>query len=49
MAERMVALDLDGTTLRHDGTLSPAVRAAVRDVADAGCTWSSRRGARSWR
>ena len=36
MAERLVALDLDGTTLRHDGTLSPAVRAAVRDVADAG-------------
>jgi len=36
MAERLVALDLDGTTLRHDGTLSAAVRDAVREVADAG-------------
>src|SRR6476620_1634107 len=36
MAERLVALDLDGSTLRHDGTLSAAVRDAVRDVADAG-------------
>ena len=36
MAERLVALDLDGTTLRHDGTLSTAVRDAVREVADAG-------------
>src|SRR6478736_5918169 len=36
MAERLVALDLDGTTLRHDGSLSVAVRDAVREVADAG-------------
>ena len=30
---RLVALDIDGTILHHDGTLSPAVRAAVADVA----------------
>jgi len=36
MAERLVALDLDGTTVNHAGELSPAVRDAVRAVADAG-------------
>jgi len=36
MAERLIALDLDGTTLRHDGSMSPAVRQAVGEVADAG-------------
>jgi HAD superfamily hydrolase (TIGR01484 family) len=36
MAERLIALDLDGTTIHHDGTMSPAVREAVREVADAG-------------
>jgi len=36
MAERLVALDLDGTTVTHDGRLSPAVAEAVRAVADAG-------------
>ena len=36
MAERMIALDLDGTTLHHDGTMSPAVREAVSEVAKAG-------------
>src|SRR5664280_24499 len=33
---RLVAIDLDGTTVRHDGSLSPAVRDAVRALADAG-------------
>jgi hydroxymethylpyrimidine pyrophosphatase-like HAD family hydrolase len=36
MAERLVALDLDGTTIHHDGSMSPAVREAVREVAEAG-------------
>jgi hydroxymethylpyrimidine pyrophosphatase-like HAD family hydrolase len=36
MAERLVALDLDGTTIHHDGTMSPAVREAVREVAESG-------------
>ena len=36
MAERLVALDLDGTTIHHDGSMSPAVRQAVADVAEAG-------------
>lgn len=33
---RLVALDVDGTVLDHDGKLSDRVRRAVRDVADAG-------------
>lgn len=33
---RLVALDIDGTTVDHEGVLSPAVRAAVRDTAAAG-------------
>jgi hydroxymethylpyrimidine pyrophosphatase-like HAD family hydrolase len=36
MAERLIALDLDGTTIHHDGTMSPEIREAVREVADAG-------------
>ena len=32
----LVALDIDGTTVNHEGALSPAVRASVRAVADAG-------------
>ena len=36
MTERLIALDLDGTTIHHDGTMSTAVREAVRDVAEAG-------------
>ena len=32
----LVALDIDGTTLHHDGTLSSEVYAAVRDTAAAG-------------
>ncbi|QAY64881.1 HAD family hydrolase [Xylanimonas allomyrinae] len=32
----LVALDIDGTLLHFDQTLSPAVRDAVRDVAEAG-------------
>lgn len=36
MAERLIALDLDGTTIHHDGTMSPAVRQAVGEVAAAG-------------
>jgi len=36
MVRRLIALDLDGTALRRDGTMSPAVREAVRDVAQAG-------------
>ena len=36
MAERLVALDLDGTTIHHDGTMSPAVRDSVREVAESG-------------
>jgi len=36
MAERLIALDLDGTMLHHDGTMSPAVRQAVREVAETG-------------
>jgi hydroxymethylpyrimidine pyrophosphatase-like HAD family hydrolase len=30
---RLIALDVDGTLLRSDGTISPAVRAAIRDAA----------------
>ena len=36
MTERLIALDLDGTTLTHAGELRPAVRQAVREVAEAG-------------
>ena len=36
MADRLIALDLDGTTLQRDGTVSPAVRSAVREVAESG-------------
>ena len=36
MAERLIALDLDGTTIHHDGSMSPAVRQAVGEVAEAG-------------
>ena len=36
MAERLIALDLDGTTIAHDGSMSPAVRQAVGEVAAAG-------------
>jgi serine/threonine-protein kinase PknK len=36
MAERLIALDLDGTMLQRDGRMSDAVRQAVRDVAGAG-------------
>jgi hydroxymethylpyrimidine pyrophosphatase-like HAD family hydrolase len=32
----LVALDVDGTTIHHDGTLTEPVRAAVADVAAAG-------------
>ncbi|HET8601984.1 MAG TPA: HAD hydrolase family protein [Segeticoccus sp.] len=32
----LVALDVDGTTIHHDGTMSPRVRDAVRAVARAG-------------
>ena len=32
----LVALDIDGTTVNHEGELSPAVRETVRAVADAG-------------
>jgi hydroxymethylpyrimidine pyrophosphatase-like HAD family hydrolase len=32
----LVALDVDGTTIHHDGTMSPQVRDAVRAVAKAG-------------
>jgi len=31
MAEQLIALDLDGTTIHHDGSMSPAVRQAVRE------------------
>lgn len=33
---KLIALDIDGTTINYDGDLSPAVREAVRAVADAG-------------
>lgn len=33
---RLIAIDLDGTMLRRDGLMSPVVRAAVREVAEAG-------------
>lgn len=36
MAERLIALDVDGTTINHAGALSPAVRDAVLAVVDAG-------------
>jgi Predicted hydrolases of the HAD superfamily len=36
MAQRLIALDLDGTTIHHDGTMSPAVREAVLEVAGTG-------------
>ena len=32
----LVALDIDGTTVNHEGELSEAVRETVRAVADAG-------------
>ncbi len=34
MPQRMLALDLDGTTLNHMGELSPSVRDAVQDLHD---------------
>lgn len=34
MSARMLCLDLDGTTLRHDGTLSPVVARAIADLPD---------------
>lgn len=36
MGRHLVALDIDGTTVHHDRTLSPAVRDAVRAAASAG-------------
>ena len=36
MARSLVAIDLDGTMLSRDGSMSPAVSQAVRDVAEAG-------------
>ncbi|MGE9808816.1 MULTISPECIES: HAD family hydrolase [unclassified Janibacter] len=36
MRRRLVALDIDGTTIHYDTHLSPAVRDAVRAVVDAG-------------
>jgi len=36
MEKRLIALDLDGTTLQRDGSMSAGVRQAVREVADAG-------------
>ena len=36
MARSLVAIDLDGTMLSRDGSMSAAVSQAVRDVADAG-------------
>ena len=36
MEPHLVALDVDGTILTHDGQLRPATREAVRAVADAG-------------
>ncbi|MBB2893948.1 HAD hydrolase family protein [Flexivirga oryzae] len=36
MQKKLVALDIDGTLLHHDGHLSDGVRDAVRAVADAG-------------
>jgi hydroxymethylpyrimidine pyrophosphatase-like HAD family hydrolase len=33
---RLVALDVDGTTINHAGVMSPAVREAVHEVVDAG-------------
>ena len=36
MAERLIAVDLDGTMLQRDGRMSDAVRQAVRDVAEDG-------------
>ncbi len=36
MTERLIALDLDGTTITHAGVLRPAVREAVQAVAATG-------------
>ena len=36
MTPHLVALDIDGTTVNHEGHLSDAVRDAVREVAEAG-------------
>jgi len=36
MTGTLIALDLDGTMLRRDGIVSPRVRRAVREVAEAG-------------
>lgn len=36
MEKRLIALDLDGTMLRRDGSMSPAVRQGVQEVAESG-------------
>jgi hydroxymethylpyrimidine pyrophosphatase-like HAD family hydrolase len=36
MEKRLIALDLDGTMLLRDGSMSPAVRQGVREVAESG-------------
>ena len=35
-SELLVALDVDGTTIHHDGSMSPEVSSAVRDLDEAG-------------
>jgi hydroxymethylpyrimidine pyrophosphatase-like HAD family hydrolase len=36
MTQRLLALDVDGTTINHAGVMSPSVRDAVREVVAAG-------------
>ena len=43
-----VALDVDGTILYEDETLTPAIVAAVRAARDRGHRASGRRGAAIW-
>ncbi len=44
----LIAFDLDGTLLRSDGSLSPRVRQAVREVKNQGCVIALSTG-RPWR
>ena len=44
----LIAFDMDGTLLRSDGSLSPRVRQAVREIKDQGCIIALSTG-RPWR
>ena len=44
----LIAFDMDGTLLRSDGSLSPRVRQAVREMKNQGCTIALATG-RPWK